>query len=263
MDFYYAPDWFGRPGPYAFTLEHFLFIAIATFLGVLAALLMRRCTRNAVEFTLVCLWAFLVVIEIWKWVVVFTRVPNDPDYPFNIETMLPLHSCSMFLYVFPFAIFSRNQSVKRAANSFLVSVNMIMGFITMFVGFSGKHASVFSFFGLHTLLFHAIIFIVPLIMLVTGYYKPEKKDILYGGALFLGLATIILIFDLITGCDYMYIHDGHTFGVFKFIYENVPWFVWTIISVSAYLITGAATHFLILGIRTLLERKNHPKETDR
>ena len=185
----------------------------------------------------------------FKWIIVWTCVGlGMDDLPFDTTILLPLHSCSMFMYVFPLAFFLKDGPIKKAACSFLVSVNMIMGFITLFVGFSGKGCSVFSFFGMHTLLYHALIVIVPLAMLFTGVYLPQKSDILFGMALFLFLAVAVWTFDAFTGMDYMYIYDGHTFGVFRFIYENVPHLVWTLISVSAYLITALATHFLIILI---------------
>lgn len=255
MGFFTNPDWFNRPGPYAFTLEHFLFIIISAIIGIIAALLLRKVSPKTLRIVLICLWASVVFIDAFKWTIQYSLMFIYPDtYKFSLEQHLPLHSCSMFMYICPIALFSKNQKLRVFALNFLVTVNMIMGFITMFVGFSGKHASVFSFFGLHTLLYHALIFIIPLIMLVTGYYKPKVKDIKYGLATFLALGTVVLIFDIITKCDYMYFYDGHTFGVFKFIYENVPHFsIWTTIVVSCYIITAIATHFLVIGIAKLVE----------
>ena len=255
MKFFFNPDWFNREGPYAFTLEHFLFIIISTIIGVILAILLKKCQKRTVKIVVISLWAFLIVLEILKWAVIYTRVAIDDTYQFDIETMLPLHSCSMFMYIFPVAMFAKNEKIKTMSESFLVCVNMIMGFITMFVGFSGKHSSVFSFFGLHTLVFHAIIFIVPLIMVVTGLYDIKKWDINYGLLLFLVLAVIIWIFDVITKCDYMYIYDGHTFGVLKIIYENVHHLVWTLITVSSYMITAISIHFLIIYIKHIINKK--------
>ena len=62
-------------------------------------------------------------------------------------------------------------------------------------------------------------------------------------------------FDAITGCDYFYFYDGHTFPVLKVISENVPAIVWTLIVVSCYIITGCAIHFLIIGIKHLINKK--------
>ena len=255
-EFFFSPDWLNRSGPWAYTLEHFLFIFIVIGLGLLAAILLRRCSKKTVHIVLISIWAFLIVLEIFKCTVVYTRVAMEPEeYPFDIETMLSLHCCSMYFYVAPIAMFSKRETLRKMAFSFLVCVNMIMGFITLFVGFAGKEASVFSFFGLHFLIFHALIAIGPLIMLVTNYYDIKKEDIKYGLLMFGILAVIIYIFDWIAKCDYFFIFDGHTFGVFAFIYENVPHIVWTLIIISCYIITAIATHYLVLGIKYLVNKK--------
>jgi uncharacterized membrane protein YwaF len=180
----------------------------------------------------------------------------DPsNYPFDIETMLPLHSCLMFLYVFPVAIFSKNRIIKTACFNFLVVINMIIGFITLFVGCPPVGYSALSFAGVQSLVEHLIIVIVPLILVTTGYYDLQKKDLLYGLALFGILSAIMWTFDAITGCDYFYFYDGHTFPVLKVISENVHHLVWTLIVVSCYVITGCAIHFLIVAIKYLINKK--------
>lgn len=260
MDFFLNRDWFNRSGPYAFKPEHFIFIAISIIIGVLLGFFLRKKSPKTIRITLISLWATVVAIDLLKWIIVWYCVAKGIEGPFDSTILLPLHSCSMFMYVFPVAFFVKQETLKRAANNFLISVNMIMGFITLFVGFSGKGCSVFSFFGMHTLIYHALIFIVPLVMLMTGVYKPKIKDIYYGLGLFLILAIIVWTYDAITKNDYMYIYDGHTFGVFKFIYENVHHLVWTLISVSAYLITGIVTHFLVIGIIFLIEKRYNKAE---
>ena len=74
------------------------------------------------------------------------------------------------------------------------------------------------------------------------------------------LATTVWIFDAITGCDYFYFYDGHTFPVLKIISENVPAIAWTLIVLSCYIITGVAIHFLIVAIKYLIHKKQHQKE---
>ena len=183
---------------------------------------------------------------------------KDPkNNPFNIETMLPLHSCTMFLYICPFALFVKEKTIRTAACNFLVVVNMIMGFITLFVGCPTPGYSALSFMGFHTLLYHSIIVIVPLIMLTTKYYDLKIKDIYYGLALFGILSVMIWTFDHVTGCDYFYFYDGHTFPVFKFISENVHHLVWTLIVGSCYIITALIIHFLVVLIKYLIHKKSN------
>ena len=148
------------------------------------------------------------------------------------------------------------------ARNFLVIINMIIGFITLFVGVPPVGSSVYSFVGMHSLLIHVVIVIVPLIMVATNYYDIQLQDFKYGLAAFGILGVTMWIFDAITGCDYFYFYDGHTFPVFKFISENVHHLVWTLIVVSCYAITGLATHFLIIGIKHLINKQKEKKQNE-
>lgn len=254
MHFFTSRDWFNREPPFAFTLEHFLFIIIAMSVGVLLGILLRKKEKKTIKIVLISLWVFALVIETIYYASLYIRCGLG-QISFNHRTMLPLHSCSMFMYIFPLAMFVKNKYIKTAANNFLIAVNMIMGFITLFVGCVNDNASVFSFNGMQTLIYHALIVIVPMIMVITNYYDVKKWDIKWGMILFLSLAFSMWIFDLIAGCDYFYIFDGTTFPVLKVISENVPAIVWTLITVSCYIITGVAMHFLIILIKYLINKK--------
>ena len=258
MDFFYNTDWLNREPPYAFKWDHLVIIAILMVLGVAFALFMRTRSKKTVHITLVSIWGFYVLMQVVYYTLIYVRCATNPsEYPFNIDTMLPLHSCLMFMYIFPFAAFSKNKIIRTAACNFLVVVNMIMGFITLFVGCPGS-TSALSYFGLHTLIYHSLDVIVPLTMSVTKYYDIQKKDILYGLAAFGALATVIYIFDIISKCDYFYFYDGHVFPAFKFISENVPHhLLWSLLIISCYMITAVATHFLVVGIKYLLEKKQN------
>lgn len=262
MNFIYDNDWLNREPPYAFKWDHLLIIFLFISIGVLAAFLLKKKSKRTIKIVLISLWAFYVALQIFYYTVIYIRSFNNPsEYPFNIETMLPLHSCLMFMYVFPFAMFSKNKYVKTAACNFLVIVNMIMGFITLFVGCPAAGCSALSFFGLQTLIYHALDVVVPLIMLITGYYDIQKNDVKYGLIVFGLLSITVYTFDAITGADYFYFYDGHNFPVFDFISKNVPHIVWTLIVLSCYIITAFATHYAVIGIKYLVDKnKKAPVE---
>ena len=92
-------------------------------------------------------------------------------------------------------------------------------------------------------------------MIVTGYYDIQKEDLKYGLLLFGILSIVMWTFDALAGCDYFYFYDGHTFPVFSFISDNVPNIVWTLIVVTCYVLTGIIIHYLIIGIKTLVHKK--------
>lgn len=257
MDFFTSSDWLNRPGPnYAFQLDHILFIVISMLIGVGLCFLLHSKEKKTIKTVLVSLWALAIAIEVFYYGYVYTMcIVDSKNHPFNIETMLPFHSCLMFLYVFPFAIFSKNSIIKTAASNFLVIINMIIGFITLFVGCPGGGRSALSFEGFQSLLLHVLIVITPMIMVATNYYDIQFGDIRYGLALFGLLGLTMWIFDAFSGCDYFYFYDGHTFPVLKVISENVHHLVWTLIVVSCYVITGCAMHFLIIAIKYLIKKK--------
>ena len=257
MDFFLSHDWLNREATsYAFKLDHILFIVIGLLIGVGLCFFLRKNEKRTITIVITSIWALAVLVELIYYGFTYALCISDPvTYPFDIESMLPLHSCLMFLYVFPVAIFVKNKVIKTAACNFLVVINMIIGFITLFVGCPPVGYSALSFSGFQSLLEHVIIVIVPLIMVATNYYDLQKKDLLYGLALFGILSIIMWIFDAITGCDYFYFYDGHTFPVLKIISENVHHLVWTLIVVSCYVITGCAIHFVIFAIKYLINKK--------
>ena len=256
MNFYDSRDWLNREPPYAFQWDHLLFVFLGLAIGVLLAMFLRNKSKKLTKIVIISLWAFGTAVVFSYYLVTYILCIVDPSgHPFQIDGMLPFHSCLMFMYVFPIAMFAKNKTIKLMANSFIVIVNMIIGFITLFVGCPPAGSSTLTFVGLQSLIIHIIIVIVPLIMIVTGYYDIQKEDLKYGLLLFVILSIVMWTFDALTGCDYFYFYDGHTFPVFSFISNNVPNIVWTLIVVTCYVLTGIIIHYLIIGIKTLVHKK--------
>ncbi len=130
-----------------------------------------------------------------------------------------------------------------------------VGFITLFVGCPPAGKSALSFEGVQFLVIHVIIVIVSLIMIVTRFYDIQKSDLKWGLLLFAILGVTVYIFDTITKCDYFFFYDGHTFPVFDFISKNVPPIVWALIVTTCYVLTGIMFHYLIIGIKYLINKK--------
>ena len=79
------------------------------------------------------------------------------------------------------------------AFNFLVIINMIIGFITLFVGCPPAGKSILSFEGIQSIIIHIDIVIVPFILIVTKYYDIQKSDLKYGLLLFGGLSLVMWI----------------------------------------------------------------------
>ena len=252
MDFLLINDWLNRGFTnYSFKWDHFLLVFLLLAFGIWLGFFLRNKDIKTVKIVLYVLWGVSIAVgaTFYTLVALACRKGIGGFFEDTLGVILPLHSCFMFVFLFPVAMFAKNKYIKKAASNFLVVVNMIMGFITLFVGCPIPYFSAFSFFGLQTIIYHAIIVIVPFVMLLTRLYEIEKEDIKYGLLAFGILATSVWIFDAITGCDYFYIYDGHSFPVFQFISENVHHLVWTLITISVYIVTAIATHFFVLMIK--------------
>ena len=259
MDFFISKDWLNRNlESYAFKFDHILLVVILLLIGFFAAFYLMKKDKKKVEIVLIVLWIVYTISMLSYYCLLWSLCIAKPnEYQFNISSMLPLHSCNMLMFVFPLAVFVKNKIIRTAASNFLVVVNMIMGFITLFVGCPPVGYSAFSFSGVHSILYHALDVIIPLIMLTTRYYDLQKNDVYYGMSLFGILALAVWIFDATTGSDYFYHYDGHTFPVFKFISENVPAIVWTLIIVSCYVITGVVVHIGVVFAKYLVDKKQN------
>ena len=256
MWFWDISDWFGRSGPYLLNAEHITFLVLVTLGGgILLPLLLRKAKRKTIHTVLIALWAFALVIDLIKWGSIWIDDIINHE-AFNVGGQLPLHFCSMFLFIMPFALFAKNEKLKMAATNFVCTVSMVMGYMALYLStWMMNNFSLFSFPGMHTMLYHAVLFVCPMIMLLTGYYQPKWKDMFGGMAVFGVIAAIMIAFDNIFVVDYMYLYDESSLGTFHFISQNVPHrLVWTLIAVLGYVGTIAIMHSLIMGIKTLVAK---------
>ena len=261
MEFLDKKDWLNREPPYAFQWDHLVWVLVGLAIGVFLAFYLRGKSKKLIRNVLVGMWAFGTTIVLTYYILLYISCISDPaEHPFEIDKMLPFHSCLMFMYIFPVAMFAKNKIIKTMANNFLVVVNMIIGFITLFVGCPPAGSSALSAEGVQSMVIHTIIVDVPFIMIVTKYYDIQKADLKWGLLLFGILSVIMWTFDAITGSDYFFFYDGHRFPVFSFISDNVPHIVWTLIVVTCYVLTGIIIHYLIIWIKGLIAKKQASKE---
>lgn len=226
-------------------------------------ILLRKLPTNKVEKVLIGLWIFYLVYDVVKYCISWSGTWIDNE-PFNITTAMPLHTCSSFWYVAPIAFFSKNEKVKNAACCFLCTINMFDGIIGMFMATAMMSCySMFSFYGSQTMIYHAILFIALSIMLVTGYYKPQKKHLWSGYLCFLAIAIPVFVFDCIFKADYMYIYDCSLLDIFKFISDAMPHrLLWTLIAFIAYFIIDVVFHYTAIGVGALYNKRKNKKGND-
>ncbi|MBR2614764.1 MAG: YwaF family protein [Clostridia bacterium] len=228
LSFFAVEDWLNRPGPYELKLEKIILILVFVFLIVFLPIKLRN-NEKGTRKALIFFWLFAVSIDLIKYIFFNAFVTANN---LGLDRMeLPLWTCTIYLFAMPLSLFCKNEKVKNACNGFLCSISMIGGFINFF--FSAE--SVFSFLGLHTFLYHFVLLITPIIMLVSGYYKPKFKDFIGGFLVFIIYAIPVFIFDNIFKQDYMFIYNGAWFGPAWEIAKLMPHkLLWTFVCVIAH-----------------------------
>jgi hypothetical protein len=254
-------DWFNREGPFLFNLEHILFIIFYITVGIVLAIWLRKKPKDFTRKVLIALWIFTVAIDIPKWSAswyVMIYLGRFPSY----VSMFPLYTCSLFMYITPIALFAKNEKLQTAAKNFTCTMMLPLGFVSIFVALTMTYkCSIFSFYGFHTVLYHSMMYIVSLAMLVSGYYKPQKKDICSSLILFAGILALVYLLNCILKVDYMYIYDGSTFTVLSFIINALPHrLVWTLLIMIFYFSVPTLMHFIILKIQSVYQMKKLKKE---
>ena len=249
MNFFTNPDWFGRPGPFAYNTEYIIAIVLLISLAFVLPCLLRKKQASTIKKVLIALWIVAVVLDVTKYT--YSFVSNLSSASPRIENMdFPLWTCSMFLYLMPIALFCKNEKVSRACLAFVCSISFFAGIVNFAIP---AEESLFSFFGLHKIIYHYILMLTPAIMLGTGYFKFQLKDILGIMIVFAIFGVPVYVFNVIFKQDYMFTYDGSWLPIdVSFIPSKA---LYTLIAIVAYAAVAMMVIGIDIGLRKLFKKK--------
>ncbi len=257
LDFFEGRDWLGRDlDSYLYAPEYLIFFALAVMTAFVLPLSLRKKDHTTLKKVLIGLWLFLLIYDVSKFIFSWTSTALHGS-TFSIPSALPLHACSTPWYAFPLALLPKKESTRRAWSAYVCSINLFGGIVGMFLGTAMMtHYSFVSYYGSQMMIYHSVLLILPMFMLLTGYYKPQWRDILPGFAVFGLIAVPTFIFDTIFQCDYMYIYDGSTLEPFKALAAQMPHrLVWTVIAVIGYFLLIVIFLGVAILVRKSIEKK--------
>lgn len=213
-----------------FSPLHFVIMAILTIAVPLAAFFLRKIGHKKIKIIFIVLWAVVSAFEVVK--ITWESVTNPNG--FEATGILPLYICSLFMYVMPFAIWSKPDSfLRRMACGFLCTLNMVGGLINFVYPVNVlSNYSAISFAGLHTLIYHAAMVFVALLMLFSRYYRFELKDACLA---FIPIAVFSIpahIVNFTIGADYMFFRGN--FFPFSIVASHMPVWLWIIVLYIGY-----------------------------
>lgn len=121
----------------------------------------------------------------------------------NWVKLLPLHLCAMQSFFIPLAVFSKNKVLRE----FVYCTSILGGIcaIVFPVGVAETYPMI-HFQTIQTMVLHGLLIFVPLALIVSGQFMPDKKN--YGKVVLVLLcaATVAAGVDFATGENYMFLN---------------------------------------------------------
>lgn len=193
-----------------FSAGHITFLIIGIVFGITCILIGRRLSDKGKNIMLICLLAGYMALEAAKFIRYFI-IPGE----FNLKTSLPFHLCSIAVFIYPLAVFSKNLTIRN----FIYGVSMPGAFFALATpDFRGAH--LFSFYFVHAMYAHTFIFFIPIFMAACGFFRPDYKKL---PKLFIMLLTCMipaLIANYFIGSNYFFI-NGVVEGTFTETLANI------------------------------------------
>ena len=238
-----------------FSPLHLVVMVLLAVAVPLAAFFLRKLSGKKMKILFIVLWAVVSAFEVVK----ITWESCTNPHGFEAGGILPLYLCSLFMYVMPFAIWCKpNSWLRKSACGFLCTLNLVGGLINFVYPVNVlSNYSAISFAGLHTLIYHAVMVFVGLLMLFSRYYRYELKD---AWLAFIPVAVFSIpanIVNFTINADYMFFHGN--FFPFNLIADHMPVWVWVIVLYIGYF----AVPYLFYVPAFLIQkygRKKAPKE---
>lgn len=246
-DFLTSHDWLGRSGPFTNNLEYLLFyLAFAIFSVVLIVILKRKNNPKLTRIVLMVLYFINVAVDMIK------LYALSLDGEFNIGSDMLLYICSLFLYTMPFALFSKGK-LKDAGCTYVCTIGVFGAIMNFVVPGVVNNNSLFSFWGLHTTIYHLNLLLVPAIMLITRYHTLKWKDFGWTFLMFFITTIPALFFNFMAKTDWMYLRvgSGLPFSFIEPLVEKIGG-LWTIIAYVGYALIEALMLALFWGLDKLV-----------
>ncbi len=194
------------------------FITLAVVL-VIIGILLYKCRHLQVEkvkWIILGIGLFCLVTEIIK--MIFTGV----RYGINSVEWIPLYYCSCYIYAC-FMALSKWTLIKRAGIAFIFFGGIIGGLAFFcYPNACIPNYPLLHFMTLRTFIFHGSMVFLGLLVVITGYYKPNKKDFLPYIS-FLGIVSALAyIANMIFHKNFMYMSEPLNIGISKALFEIIP-----------------------------------------
>lgn len=242
--------------PKAYGAFHLIFTFVGLAACILLAYVLRKTGKRGNRIVLTSVGVFLLLTEIYKQLFYYYHI-GEGSYQWWI---FPFQLCSVPMYLCLIAPWLKEGKVQAAMYHFMTTFNLLGG-IMAFAEPSGIIHGYWTL-TLHAFVWHMMLIFVGLYLIASGRGAKTVKDYLSSVVLFLFLAVIAFVINLlfwdVSGGTIKMFYVGPAISplaVFKDIATNCGWYVNTPI----YLVAVSLGAFLLFLPAYLYERRKQKK----
>ncbi len=176
------------PKPYG--IFHLSFFVIGMIICIYFAKRLRGVNDNKNKKLLFFCGLFLLIIEIYKQLFYFYIV-NNGKYDFSV---FPFQLCDVPMFLCLIIPFINNEKVLEGMYNFMVSYNLLGGFITFLE--PSALCRPYLMMTLHGFVWHLVLVFIGIYLALSNRCLKSKKDFLMSTKVYVVLCTIALILNL-------------------------------------------------------------------
>lgn len=179
----------------------------------------------------------------------------NTGHGFNVGGILPLETCSIFMYCLWTAVLRKGR-VRNNALTWMSSIGIVGGISYIIFANVLKWYPFFTYGAFHSLIFHFMMVFIGVLIVWSGYCRFEKQDIFYGFIPQLMVASVVVPLDYIFNWDYMLLHYAGGVPIIETVgkilaTKGMP-FLTTILMLIVYFISGGIITLLNIRIQKKL-----------
>ena len=251
--------------------KQFIVMGLIFVLIIVISILLRKVKKEKM-FTIYKVIAIVMpIVEITK-IAFSTYADITHGEPFNLGGILPLYSCSMLLYFLPFVAWGKGY-MKKFSMAFFCSIGLVAGLSNFVYLSAAGWYPIFTYGGLYSVMFHAVIVFVGMSLMITGLYEPSFKTIYEGMVPIVLFSAIAIPANFIiknvpnngSNPDYMMLMDANGFihPISDFFVNNHIQLLFSLIMLCvAYPIATALITLIDMGVIKLVKLIIKPKQKE-
>lgn len=176
---------------------------------------------------------------------------------FNWEGLLPIYTCSLFLYCMAAAALSRGR-LREMCLSWVCTIGFVGGMSNLLFIQGLKWYPVFTFGAMYSMVFHFVMVFTALFFVVTGFVRFRFRNILWAAGVHLAFSAAVIPVDYIFHWDYMQYYDAGCVPLIEGAVDRFEAmgarFLCVPLMLAAYFALDAVLGLLYLGYAKLSEK---------